>query len=65
GIEGKIVAARHARENNVPYLGLCLGMQVMSIEFARHILGNERANSTEFDPHTPEPIIDLMLDQRD
>ena len=65
GIEGKIVAARYARENNVPYLGLCLGMQVMSIEFARHILGNERANSTEFDPHTPEPVIDLMTDQRD
>ena len=65
GIEGKIVAARFARENNVPYLGLCLGMQVMCIEFGRHILGNERANSTEFDPHTPEPIIDLMTDQRD
>ncbi len=65
GIEGKIVAARHARQHNVPYLGLCLGMQVMCIEFGRHILGNERANSTEFDPHTNDPIIDLMTDQRD
>ncbi|MCB0255114.1 MAG: CTP synthase [Anaerolineae bacterium] len=65
GIEGKIVAARHAREHNVPYLGLCLGMQVMCIEFGRHVLGNERANSTEFDPHTTDPIIDLMTDQRD
>ncbi len=65
GIEGKIVAARYARENRVPYLGLCLGMQVMCIEFARHVLGSERPNSTEFDPHTPHPIIDLMPDQRD
>ena len=65
GIEGKIVAARHARQHNVPYLGLCLGMQVMCIEFGRQVLGNERANSTEFDPHTNDPIIDLMTDQRD
>lgn len=65
GIEGKIVAARYAREQKVPYLGLCLGMQVMCIEFARHVLGSERANSTEFDPTTPDPIIDLMPDQRD
>lgn len=65
GIEGKIVAARYAREHQVPYLGLCLGMQVMCIEFARHVLGSDRPNSTEFDPHTPYPIIDLMPDQRD
>ncbi|MCS6842827.1 MAG: CTP synthase [Caldilineales bacterium] len=65
GIEGKVVAARYAREHRVPYLGLCLGMQVMCIEFARHVLGLERANSTEFDLHTPDPVIDLMPDQRD
>jgi CTP synthase len=65
GVEGKIKAAKFARENNVPYLGLCLGMQVMCIEFARHVLGNEEANSTEFNHTTPYPIIDLMSDQRD
>jgi len=65
GIEGKVLAARYAREQQVPYLGLCLGMQVMCIEFARHVLGSDRANSTEFDPHTPHPVIDLMPDQRD
>jgi CTP synthase len=64
GIEGKIMAARYAREKQVPYLGLCLGMQVMSIEFARHVLDHEDANSTEFDRSTAAPIIDLMLDQR-
>jgi CTP synthase len=64
GIEGKIVAARYAREHQVPYLGLCLGMQVMCIEFARHVSGSDRANSTEFDPHTNYPVIDLMPDQR-
>ena len=64
GIEGKIVAAKFARENNVPYLGLCLGMQVMCIEFARNALGLEDANSSEFDVSTPHPIIDLMLEQR-
>lgn len=64
GIEGKIVAAKFARENNVPYLGLCLGMQVMCIEFARNVLGLEDANSSEFDVSTPHPIIDLMLEQR-
>ncbi|MCY4537800.1 MAG: CTP synthase [Chloroflexi bacterium] len=64
GIEGKIVAAKFARENNVPYLGLCLGMQVMCIEFARNALGLEDANSSEFDVNTPHPIIDLMLEQR-
>jgi len=65
GIEGKIRAARYARENNIPYLGLCLGMQVMVIEFARHILETDEVNSTEFDPATPHPVIDLMPDQRD
>ena len=64
GIEGKIAAARFARENNVPYLGLCLGMQVMCIEFARSVLDMEDANSFEFDQNTPHPIIDLMLEQR-
>jgi CTP synthase len=64
GIEGKIVAARYARENTIPYLGLCLGMQVMCIELARHVFSSERPNSTEFDPHTPYPVIDLMPDQR-
>ncbi|HSR48901.1 MAG TPA: CTP synthase [Anaerolineales bacterium] len=64
GIEGKIAAARYARENGVPYLGLCLGMQVMVIEFARHVLGSEDANSTEFDRSTPHPVIDLLPEQR-
>ncbi len=64
GIEGKIAAARYARENKVPYLGLCLGMQVMVIEFARHVLGIEDANSTEFDRSTPHPVIDLLPEQR-
>ncbi len=65
GVEGKITAARYARENRIPYLGLCLGMQVMVIEFARAVLGDPRANSTEFDADTPCPVIDLMPDQRD
>ncbi|HAJ36840.1 MAG TPA: CTP synthase [Chloroflexi bacterium] len=65
GIEGKIIAARIARENNLPYLGLCLGMQVMCIEFARHIYQTDEPNSTEFDISTEYPIIDLMPDQRD
>ena len=64
GIEGKIVAAKHARENKAPYLGLCLGMQVMCIEYARNVLGLEDANSSEFDVSTPHPVIDLMLEQR-
>jgi CTP synthase len=65
GIEGKIAAAAHARENKIPCLGLCLGMQVMTIEFARHVLGLADANSTEFDPASKNPVIDLMVDQRD
>ena len=64
GIEGKILAAQYARENKVPYLGLCLGMQLMCIEFARNVLGYEDANSTEFDHSTEHPVIDLMLEQR-
>lgn len=65
GIEGKIQAAKHARENQVPYLGLCLGMQLMVIEFARNVLQYHTANSTEFDPSTRYPVIDLMPDQRE
>jgi len=64
GIEGKVVAARYAREHKVPYLGLCLGMQVIVIELARHVLGSDEPNSTEFDPSTRCPIIDLMPEQR-
>ena len=65
GIEGKILTARFARENRVPYLGLCLGMQVMVIELARHALASDEPNSTEFDIKTRYPVIDLMPDQRD
>jgi CTP synthase len=64
GIEGKIMAAKHARENKIPYLGLCLGMQLMCVEFARNVLGYEDANSTEFDRTTTHPVIDLMIEQR-
>jgi CTP synthase len=66
GIEGKIAAAAYARELNVPYLGLCLGMQCATIAFARAVMGaNSGANSTEFDPKTPHPVIDFMPDQLD
>jgi CTP synthase len=65
GIEGKVQAARFAREHKVPFLGLCLGMQVMCIEFARHVVGGDEPNSTEFDISTKYPVIDLMPDQRD
>ncbi|CAN5556433.1 CTP synthase [soil metagenome] len=65
GVEGKIAAARYAREELIPCLGLCLGMQTMTIDYARHVLGLSDANSTEFDPTTHHPVIDLMLDQRD
>jgi CTP synthase len=64
GIEGKLQAARYARENKVPYLGLCLGMQLMVVDFARMIYQSEAPNSTEFDRTTPFPVIDLMPDQR-
>lgn len=63
GIEGKIRAARYAREKGLPYLGICLGLQVAVIEFARHVAGLSKANSTEFDPYTPHPVIDLMPEQ--
>ncbi|MEZ4708960.1 MAG: CTP synthase [Caldilineaceae bacterium] len=65
GIEGKVAAARYARETKTPYLGLCLGMQVMCIELARKIFNSDEPNSTEFDIATEYPIIDLMPDQRD
>ncbi len=65
GIEGKIKAAQYARTHNIPYLGLCLGLQVAVIEFARHVLGLEGANSSEFDPEALDKVIDLMPDQRD
>ena len=64
GTDGMIEAARYARENRIPYLGLCLGMQIMTIEFARHCVQYPNANSSEFDPETPYPIIDLMPEQR-
>ena len=60
GVEGKILAAQYAREQQVPYLGICLGLQVAVIEFARHVLGREGANSTEMDEHTPHPVIVYM-----
>jgi len=62
---GKILAAKHCRESKIPYLGLCLGMQVLCVEFARHVLGHKDANSTEMDPSTPHPIISLLSEQRD
>ncbi len=65
GIEGKINTARFARENQVPYLGICLGMQVATIEYARHMAGLKDANSTEFDPATPNPVIALINEWRD
>lgn len=65
GIEGKIQAIRYARENKIPYLGLCLGMQLMVVEFARHVFDDDQANSTEFERSTPYPVIDLMPDQRE
>jgi len=64
GVEGKILAARYARENKIPYLGLCLGMQIATIEFARNVLKLEKAHSTEFDSHTPHPVIAMLDEQR-
>jgi CTP synthase len=64
GIEGMICAARYARENRIPYFGLCLGMQVMTIELARLAFNSNDSNSTEFDPNTPYPVIDYMLEQK-
>ena len=65
GVEGKIAAARHARENGTPYLGICLGMQVATIEYARNMAGLAKANSTEFDPETPYPVIALIDEWKD
>jgi CTP synthase len=65
GVEGKILAARHARENNIPYLGICLGMQAAVIEFARNVAGLKQANSSEFDQTTPDPVIGLITEWMD
>lgn len=65
GIEGKIEAIRYARENRIPFLGICLGMQLAIIEYARNVVGLADANSAEFDPQTPNPVIDLMPEQKD
>jgi CTP synthase len=65
GIEGKIRAARYAREEGVPFLGICLGMQMAVADFARHVAGMDGANSTEFDPETPFPVIDLLPEQKE
>jgi len=65
GIEGKICATRYARENNIPFLGICLGMQMAIVEFARNVVGLKGAHSSELDPETQHPVIDLMPEQRD
>ncbi|RXE58912.1 CTP synthase [Acetivibrio mesophilus] len=65
GIEGKILAAKYARENKVPYFGICLGMQMAVVEFARNVAGLKMANSSEFDTDSPYPVIDIMPDQKD
>ncbi|MGR6117841.1 CTP synthase [Aeribacillus composti] len=65
GVEGKIIATQYAREQKIPFLGICLGMQVASIEFARNVLGLKGANSSEIDPNTPYPIIDLLPKQKE
>jgi len=64
GIEGKLIAAKYARENNLPYLGICLGMQIATIEFARNVCNMKNANSTEFDPKTKHPVISLLTEQK-
>jgi CTP synthase len=65
GIEGKVEAARVARERGIPYLGICLGMQIAVVEFARNVAGMAGANSSEFDPETPYPVVDLLPEQKD
>jgi CTP synthase len=65
GIEGKVEAARIAREKGIPYLGICLGMQIAVVEFARHVCDMEGANSAEFDPETPYPVVDLLPEQKE
>ncbi len=64
GWMGKIMTAKYCRENKIPYFGLCLGMQVMTVEFARHVAGFDDANSTEMDPNTPHPVISLLSEQK-
>lgn len=64
GIEGKVLTAQYARENKVPMLGICLGMQIMTVEFARNVLGHSKANSMEFDTSTPDPVISIMEEQK-
>ncbi len=64
GWEGKVLTARYCRVNNIPYLGLCLGMQVMIVEFARHVLGLAQAHSTEVDRNTPDPVISMLSEQK-
>src|SRR4030095_6801303 len=65
GIEGKIAAAQIAREQKIPFLGVCLGMQMAVAEFARHVVGMDGANSTEFDPETPYPVIGLLPEKKE
>ncbi|HSH35158.1 CTP synthase, partial [Schnuerera sp.] len=65
GIDGKISAVKYARENKIPYLGICLGMQLTVVEFARNVVGLKEAHSTEINPNTPFPVIDLMPEQKD
>ena len=65
GVEGKILTAKYARENNIPYLGICLGMQVALIEFARHVAGMSNANSSEFDRTCPQPVVGLITEWQD
>lgn len=65
GIEGKILAAKYARENKIPFLGVCLGFQLVTIEFCRNVVGLNKANSTESNPNTPYPVVDLLPEQRE
>ncbi|MBO3833367.1 MAG: gamma-glutamyl-gamma-aminobutyrate hydrolase family protein, partial [Candidatus Brockarchaeota archaeon] len=65
GIEGKIATIKHVRVKKIPFLGLCLGLQLAVVEYARNIIGLERANSTEFDPDTPHPVIDILPEQKE
>ncbi|MEM2570819.1 MAG: CTP synthase [Thermoproteota archaeon] len=65
GIEGKIAAIKYVRERKIPFLGLCLGLQLAVVEYARNVIGLEKANSTEFDPNTPHPVIDILPEQRE
>src|SRR5690606_29320477 len=64
GVEGKILAIKYARENNIPFLGICLGMQCAVVEFGRNVLNLKDAHSTEMNPDTPHPVIDIMEEQK-